>query len=78
MIKTETADYIYHLNQHEDGLRYINSLFSTQVGYINSMMEGRKISPKKANKRIKKLYKNYIKTFKHLWEINDEYKKSDR
>jgi hypothetical protein len=78
MIKTETVDYIYNLNQHDDGLRYITSLFSTQVGFIISMMDGRKISTKKANKRIKKVYKNYIKTFKHLREINDEHKKSDK
>jgi hypothetical protein len=77
MIKTETVDYIYNLNQHDDGLRYITSLFSTQVGYINSMMVGRKISTKKANKRIKKLYKSYIKTFNNLREINDEHKKSN-
>jgi hypothetical protein len=66
MINTETLGYVYNLNQHNDGLRFTNSLFSTQVEYINSMMVGGKISPKKANKRIKKAYKLYKKTFKNL------------
>jgi len=66
MINTETAEYVYNLNQHNDGLKYTTSIFSTQIEYINSMMVGGKLSVKQANKKIKRAYKEYKKTFKTM------------
>lgn len=77
MTKDETVGYVFNLGQHTDQEKYIISFFSTQIGYITSMMDGGKISPKIASKKIKKVYKNYKKTFKQLREINETDKKSN-